>query len=248
MPRKGKNITTKAVQSTESTPPKVPGDVALAFKPEDEPDGQPFGDDGLTDRQRLFVKAYVGPAAGNKSAAAKLAGYSDSNANVLKATGSRLLTFVNVQRAVARAMAEKTGGPEWTRAGIVEIAGANAAAFMKTDEHGRCHFDLDAAYEAGAMGLVKEITEEVISGGDGPVQVIKRRVKLHDRLAALQVLAKMHGMLVDKVEDVTPPKPSPTAKLLTNPAAFRAARQLAAAMSEDAESSQNGHGHGPARN
>jgi hypothetical protein len=241
MPRKGKNITAKAVQATEDLPPKV---GTIDAHP--EPDEDPHGDDGLTDRQREFVKAYVGPAAGNATKAAAMAGYNDSNNDSLRVTAHRLLTKANVQRALARSRAEKHGGPEWTRAGIVEIADANFADFMVCDASGEPTFDLKAAYAAGAMGLVKEITEEVISGGGGPVQVIKRRVKLHDRQKALDTLAKMHGMLVDKVEDVTPPKPSPTAKLLTNPAAFRAARQLAAAMSEDAESSTNGHD--PARN
>lgn len=252
MAKRRKNITERSVQETES---KAPGDVALAFKPEDEPEGHGFGDDGLTERQRMFVAAYIGPAAGNASRAAKMAGYSDSNSHVLQNTASRLLGFVGVQRALARARADKLGGPEWTKAGIVEIADSNMAAFYKVNERGQKVLDMDAAYEAHAMGLVKEVHEEVISGGDGPVAVIKRRVKLYDRLAALQLLAKMHGMLVDRVEDVTPAKPSPVGRLLTNPKAFRAARELAAAMgpndevSEDAESSNgNGHRIDPARN
>lgn len=251
MAKRRKNITAKAVQETQDKPAQHAGSVALTFKPEDEPEGHGYGDDGLTERQRQFVAAYIGPAAGNATRAAAMAGYSDSNNHVLRNTASRLLTFVGVQRALARARADKLGGPEWTKAGIVEIADANMAAFIKIDASGRRVFDLDAAYEAGAMGLVKEIHEEVISGGDGPVRVIKRRVKLHDRLAALQVLAKMHGLLVDRVEDVTPPKPSPVGRLLTNPAALRAARQLAAAMgpNEDAPS-ENGNGRhiDPARN
>jgi hypothetical protein len=47
-------------------------------KPEDEGDA-PWDEDWLTLKQRLFVKAFVGPAAGNATKAAEMAGYSDSN-------------------------------------------------------------------------------------------------------------------------------------------------------------------------
>lgn len=54
----------------------------------------------LSERERRFVEAYMGEAAGNGTAAAKRAGYKGSP-NVLKVQANRLLTKANVQEAIA---------------------------------------------------------------------------------------------------------------------------------------------------
>jgi phage terminase small subunit len=51
----------------------------------------------LSERERRFVEAYMGPAAGNATAAARLAGYSDKTAG---SQASRLLKKVNIQNAL----------------------------------------------------------------------------------------------------------------------------------------------------
>jgi phage terminase small subunit len=55
--------------------------------------------DDLTEKQRRFVEAYVGPAKGNATEAARLAGYTGSG-DTLKVTGHRTLTNANVARAI----------------------------------------------------------------------------------------------------------------------------------------------------
>lgn len=52
----------------------------------------------LSDQKKRFVEAFMGPARGNATHAAKLAGYSPKTA---KQQGSRLLTSVDVAREVA---------------------------------------------------------------------------------------------------------------------------------------------------
>lgn len=54
----------------------------------------------LTERERLFVDAYMGPAAGNGTEAARLAGYKGS-AKVQQVQASRLLSKAIVQTAIA---------------------------------------------------------------------------------------------------------------------------------------------------
>lgn len=58
--------------------------------------------DGLTEKQRRFVEAYAGPAMGNATEAARLAGY-----KVPDPEGSRLLGNARVAEAV-RNLTEKT--------------------------------------------------------------------------------------------------------------------------------------------
>jgi phage terminase small subunit len=54
----------------------------------------------LTEKQRRFVEAYMGEAAGNATEAAKLAGYKGNNAT-LRAIASENLTKPNIASAVA---------------------------------------------------------------------------------------------------------------------------------------------------
>lgn len=187
--------TTRKVQATENLPP--PATLpAVPIVPEVDDDA--WGEDQLTHKQRLFVAAYVGPAAGNGTKAAQLAGYRDDNRDSLKATACETLTKPYVQRAIARLVASKLGSADWTRAGIVEIANANLSDFATVDAAGEVVIDMAKAFEAGATGLVREIKEEVIKSV-GSVAVIKRSFKLHDRLRALEILAKMNGQLNEKM-------------------------------------------------
>jgi len=54
----------------------------------------------LSERERRFVEAYMGPAAGNGTEAARLAGYKGT-AKVLAVQSTRLLAKANVQSAIA---------------------------------------------------------------------------------------------------------------------------------------------------
>jgi phage terminase small subunit len=54
--------------------------------------------DILSERERVFVEAYMGEASGNATKAALRAGYSEKNA---RQQGSRLLTKANIQHAIS---------------------------------------------------------------------------------------------------------------------------------------------------
>lgn len=223
MKPKSSKITTKQVQDAENnpfTPPTV--DIHA------EPDDAPWGDDGLTFKQREFVKAYVGPAAGNATKAAEMAGYNAENRNSLAVTAFDNLRKPNIQRAVARAMADREGGPEWTRAGIVEIARSNIADYLKVDENGKGTIDLKRANEAAAMGTIKKLRVRDMGAAGQEVTV-----ETYDRLAALSLLAKMHGIIVDQTNvNITTPQQQALGRILKDPKAFALARQLSERMSE----------------
>lgn len=193
-PGEGKNTTERKVQSQADKPFALPPGA----KPAPEVDDDPWGEDKLTHKQRLFVAYYVGEAAGNASKAARLAGYRDDNADSLKATAWETLTKPYVQRAIARKMAERFGSLDDVRFGVAEIANANAADFMSADDQGRLKLDLDKMAAAGALGLIKGVDEEIFEVEGTPGRVVKRKFKFHDRLKALEILARMNGQLIDR--------------------------------------------------
>lgn len=221
-PSKGKRTTAKKVQESESLPPP-PFNLPPAPPATPEPDDDAWDDYGLTLKQRLFAEAYVGAAAGNATNAAEMAGYRDDNRTVLASTGCENLRKPNIQRAIARLIANKLGSPEWTRAGIVEIANNNLAEFLTYDDAGNPSLDLKKAAEGGALGTLREIKEEGIQTGN-TVAIIKRTFKVYDRLKALEILAKMNGQLKDQHEHTI--KPTPThdfmTAMLADPAAHEA--------------------------
>lgn len=194
-----RRVTAKQVQETENLPPAKIPDAQPAPETDDDED---CDSDGLTTRRKLFVEAITGPARGNATRAAQIAGYASENRISLQNTASRLLGFVGVQRAIARKLAMQNASPEGTRAGIAELADANMANFLRVGPDGQPTFDWAAAAAAGAIGQVREWSEDGFQvGGSTPV-IIKRKFKLFDRLRALELQAKINGQLVER-RDIT---------------------------------------------
>lgn len=197
MAKQRKRITKQFVQNTEDKP-FIPN---VDVKPEiDEGDVQ---GNGLTLRQSEFVKAITGPACGNASKAAELAGYASENSNALRSTASYLLTIPNIQEAIAHAFAAKRATPEWAKASLVDLAQSSMQNFVSVDEKGNATIDFAKAAAAGALGQIKEYREEGIKVGDTQIETIKRTIKLHDRTQALAMLLKLHGLLNDNNVIVT---------------------------------------------
>jgi hypothetical protein len=190
-----KRTTVKQVQATENLPP--PTIPAVTVKPEVDEDA--WGDDGLTVRQRLFVAAMVGAAGGNATKAAEMAGYKSDNRLSLRVTAAQNLSKPNVQRALAHAVAKKIDSPEWVRNSLVELSSSSMANFVEVKADGTTELDFVKALEAGALGQIREYREDVLKVGDSPASVIKRTVKIHDRRAALETLAKLDGKLPETI-------------------------------------------------
>jgi len=187
---KRKSITKKRVQATEDKPFDLPKVEVQA-----EIDEDAWGDDGLTIRQRSFVEALIGPAAGNATKAAQMAGYRDDNYAALAVTASENLKKPNVQEAIALALARRRMTPEWAQERLLEISSASMRNFVSIDEKGRLSVDWKKAAEAGAIGQIREIREDVIDTGGGSVEVIKRSFKLHDVVGALRTVLQLSGLL-----------------------------------------------------
>lgn len=191
-------VTTKRVQATECDPVEVPDFIV---KPEND-DDEDAGVDGLNMRRRAFVEYVTSVAFGNPTRAAAMAGYSDSNRNVLRATASRLLTFVNVQRSIREKLAAAQMTAEGTRNAIAAYASSDMSAFISVGESGEPVLDWVKAAACGHIGNIREFKEEGIQAGD-KVTIIKRTFKLRDPMPALALMARMHGLVQDAAPSVS---------------------------------------------
>jgi hypothetical protein len=166
-----------------SQPPRIP---TVTVNP--EIDASPLEHDGLTQKQRLFVEAMIGPAGGNATRAAELAGYKSANNHSLRQMASDTLNRPNVQRALAAAIADKLGTPEWAESRLKDLASANMANFLTVVSPGLVQIDWEKAAAAGALGQVAEYDAE------------KGKIKLHNPFTALETLLRIQGKLKDQTE------------------------------------------------
>lgn len=229
-----KRITTKAVQAIQDKPVVL---LNIEHKPEIDQDAA--GDDGLNMRQRLFVQAITGPALGNATKAAEMAGYAANNRLSLKATACENLTKPYIQKAIAAEIGKKAASPEWAVNRAYFNATADMSAFLGVGEDGEPTFDWAKAAAAGAIGHVREWKEDGIDtgGGEGP-SIIKRSFKLIDSQKALDTVLKLQGKLKDSkininntvkvVFDIA----GVMKKLMADPLAFDTASKLAERMRE----------------
>lgn len=148
-----------------------------------------MGDDGLTNRQRAFVEAYLGPARLNATAAAEAAGYSKLSKKALQVQGSRLLSNAIVQSRVRARLAGFGLDRETILQRIGLLGGASMADMLDADRRGNYGLSLKKAAEAGALGNIRSYVEQVGEGG------ITRRIELHDPYRYLELLAKHLGLV-----------------------------------------------------
>lgn len=156
-------------------------------------------EDGLTEKQAAFVREYLIDL--NATAAAGRAGYGTKNANKV---GPELLTKPFVAAAIQREMgarAERTlVTADRVIAEFARLAFADMGKFMKI-EGGEARVDFQAL-EGGDTACISEITQdEYVEGrGEDAREVKKTKIKLHDKMGALQALAKHLGLFTDRVE------------------------------------------------
>lgn len=187
-------ITTRRVQRTENLPAPLP---AVPIQVEEETGD--LGPDGLTDQERLVVSFYCGKARFNAALACELAGYRSDNRDSLKSTAWRVIHRPRVQAAIARKLAEFELAPDNLKQGIAAQAQSSMANFLSPGSDGTLHVDLNRAAELGALGQLKEIKEEVMEM-NGAATVIKRTIKIHDPLPARIALAKIQGLMIEKIQ------------------------------------------------
>jgi len=132
----------------------------------------------LTERQRLFVEAWTGEAKGNGVQAARIAGYK-GNDKVLGVAAARLLAEARVQAAIQQATAQVRSVAIATRAERQALLTA-----MLRDE-----LDEEVVVVVGMGNNMGDHAENVT-----------KRIDARARLKALELLGRMQGDFIDKVE------------------------------------------------
>jgi hypothetical protein len=140
----------------------------------------------MTDKQLMFVEAYLGQARFNATAAARIAGYEDPEKE-----GWRVRQSEEVQVAIKERVSLYAMSAEEVLARLTEQATASMTDFVEADHWGGkpvIVFSDDTL--KGKGHLIKRFT---VSKG----QV---NIELHDAQAALVQLGKFHKLWVDKTE------------------------------------------------
>jgi phage terminase small subunit len=138
----------------------------------------------LTDRQRLFVAAYLGPAKGNASEAARIAGYSHP-----AQVGSRLVHKSAVSEQIKAGLTEVALTSSQILANLSEIADGSLDDYLKVTTRGKVTLDLAKAKKAEKLRLIRKIKID----RNGEVQI-----ELHDPIRALDLLGKYRNLFTDR--------------------------------------------------
>ncbi len=151
----------------------------------------------LTDKQRAFILAYCANGF-NGVRAAEAAGYRGEY-RVLGVTASDLLKNPRIRSEIDKYFKQLAMGPDEVIIRLTEIARGDFADLL--DDLG--NFDFRLVKARGKSFLIKEqeLTEKFIpQEGKDDIMIRTAKVKLHDAHAALNTLAKYHGLLTERLK------------------------------------------------
>lgn len=153
----------------------------------------------LKPRYELFCIAYWSNG-GNATKAALAAGYAAKHAATM---GHALLKRPEIRFRVdelkAAYMARSMITVDRLDAELARIAFANLEDYVRVDADGNVVPDLTAATRDQMAGLTEvSIQEQRSEGKYGPSESITRKVKIGNKLGALELLLKRRGALVEK--------------------------------------------------
>jgi phage terminase small subunit len=172
----------------------------------------------MTPKKRLFVAEFLTDL--NATAAAQRAGYS---ARTAKQQGSRLLTDVDVQAAITQAQAQRAErtqiDADWVLKRLAAMADADLSELHNDDGTLRPIKDWPKVWRQGLVAGI-EVDESLINGA---MSVTTRKVKLADRLKAIELIGRhvTVGAWKEKVEH-TGPGGGPVQMVNMTPDEFRA--------------------------
>ena len=146
------------------------------------PKVEPIGDDGLTNKQRVFVEQYL--ICWNASEAARLAGYSLKTAGSI---GSENLKKPEIRRAIDERLKTYQMGADEVIARLSALATADMADFLTASGRGM-RLDLKRARELGKLQVIRKYTKT--DKGTS--------IELYDAKDALVQLGRYHGLFTDK--------------------------------------------------
>lgn len=157
----------------------------------------------LTPKQQLFVDEYIIDF--NATQAAIRAGYSEKTANRI---ASRLLSKVDIQSAIQEAIDKRKERVEITQDDVVKewakLAFYDPRGFFDENKKMKHVSDLDDQTASAVAGM--DVTRRFIGTSEEPEWEETTKIKLVDKRAALDSVAKHLGMFIDRIKDESGPK------------------------------------------
>lgn len=148
----------------------------------------------LTPKQAAFVQEYLVDL--NASAAARRAGYSPKTAH---RTGNENMQKPAIVAAIAEAKEARSRRTQVTADQVVDelakIGFSNLLDYFRISTEGEPYVDLSAVTREQAAVLAELQVDDYLEGrGDDTREVRRVKVKLHDKLKALEQLARHLGV------------------------------------------------------
>lgn len=216
---------------------------------------------GLTERRKRFVEEYLKDFDAAK--AAVRAGYSSKSQKGPEVEGFRLLSDVRVQALLRERMAQQAANTDFTPEDCLRELAWVARADLRAmyDEHGRLkrpeEWPEELARAVAGMDVVVRASTGAGDGDEGELIEV-RKIKRWDKLKAIDMLMRYHGMFKDKME-LTGPDGGPLllqalaaveSRTPKPPVDAQRVRELALQQAQangyplPAEANGNGNGHG----
>lgn len=145
---------------------------------------------GLTGKQKKFAIEYVQCL--NATEAARRAGY-DGNDRTLAVIGSENLRKPDILAFINLVFDDDIMSAREVLKRLSEIARSDIEDVV--DKNG--NLDLNKARERGKTHLIKSSKVRTITTDNS--DIVEGEVVIHDKMRALEILAKYHSLLVDKV-------------------------------------------------
>lgn len=150
----------------------------------------------LRDKEKAFVDAFVGEARFVATTAAIMAGYSERSA---ANQAYRLMRKDEVRKAIDARLAEQAASSDLARARLIAeleaIAFANLGDVATWNEGGDLIVMSSSDLPPAALASLKEVRSTTSTRS-----TVYKAIKQHDKVRAMALLAKIQGLVTEKVE------------------------------------------------
>lgn len=165
-----------------------------------------------SERERRFIEAFMGEAAGNATEAARLAGYSPKSARRI---GTRLSSKVHIRAAIEQRQSVREQQSDIDAARVIKelarIGLSDVRKLFREDGGLKAFKDMDDDTAAALAGVdVVEMAGGAKIGGAEGVQhvaMFTKKVKFWDKPKALEMIGRYLAMWKDKVGGEDQPEP-----------------------------------------
>lgn len=153
----------------------------------------------LNPRQQRFCQEYIVDLNGTQ--AAIRAGYKEKNAAVV---ASQNLNKLNIQDKIQELQIERSKRTEITADDVIKelakLGFSNMMDYITTQPDGSCFTDLSKLTRDQSAAISEITTDEYVEGRGEDSRLIKKiKLKLHDKVSALEKIGRHLGMFTDKL-------------------------------------------------